>query len=62
VLDLGLILTPYPPPRSLTAPGPTRQSRVSPVSAPAAKVLTCPARDTEPETEDHREYPRKKES
>lgn len=62
MLDLGLLLTLYPPPRPLTAPGPTRQSRVSRVSAGAAKVLTCPARDTEPEPQTTTEDPRKKES
>lgn len=48
MLDLGFLLTLYPPPASLTATPRTRQAGVSAVSAAPAKVLTCPERDTEP--------------
>ncbi|GAA1686742.1 hypothetical protein GCM10009830_37810 [Glycomyces endophyticus] len=57
-MDLGMLLALYPPPRPLTPGAAARQARVSTVSADAATVLTCPARDTEPEPEAH---PRKKE-
>jgi hypothetical protein len=49
VFDLGTLLTLYPPPRSLTTATRPRQAGVSAVSAAPATVLTCPARNTEPE-------------
>jgi hypothetical protein len=61
VLDLGMLLVLYPPPRDLTRPDGGRQDGVSTVSAAAATVLTCPERGTAPEPET-REDPRKKES
>jgi hypothetical protein len=51
VFDLGTLLTLYPPPRSLTTAPQPRQADVSAVSAAPATVLTCPARNTEPEAD-----------
>jgi hypothetical protein len=69
VFDLGTLLTLYPPPysrstdpHSLTDEARPRQGGVSAVSAAPAKVLTCPARNTEPELKPEPEDPRKKES
>lgn len=61
MFDLGLVLTLYPPPRSLTAAPRTRQAGVSAVSAAPATVLTCPARSTEPTeppNDTHRQDPK----
>jgi hypothetical protein len=43
-----MVLTLYPPPRHLTSAPSSRQVDVSAVSAAPVKVLTCPAKNTEP--------------
>jgi hypothetical protein len=49
MFDLGMVLTLYPPPHRLSPDLTPRQVDVSAVSAAPARVLTCPATETEPE-------------